>query len=83
MQIEVGINQDKKEFILTGSISDLLSFRRAKIYMKDYLKARILDDEVVIPYEEEDKEKTLTNIREMLSKYGFEEIKSELVKNIR
>ncbi|MFD2662081.1 DEAD/DEAH box helicase [Brevibacillus sp. FSL L8-0520] len=80
MQIEVGINQDKKEFILTGSISDLLSFRRAKIYMKDYLKARILDDEVVIPYEEEDKEKTLTNIREMLSKYGFEEIKSELVK---
>ncbi|MHB0883242.1 DEAD/DEAH box helicase [Paenibacillus sp. SEL1] len=79
MRIEVEINQENKEFILTGSTDDLLKNRRAKIYMKDYLKARLVENEIVIPYEDEDQEKVLTHIREMLSKYGFEEAQSALV----
>ncbi|GIP30281.1 DNA helicase [Paenibacillus sp. J23TS9] len=79
MQIEVGIDQQSKKFILTGSINNLISNRRAKMYLKDFLKAEILEDRVLIKYEDVDQEKTLTSIRETISKYGFEETKSELI----
>ncbi|AZS13308.1 DEAD/DEAH box helicase [Paenibacillus lutimineralis] len=79
MQIEVGLNEENSKFVLAGSTNELLNNRRAKIYMKDYLKAKVVGNEIIIPYEEENQEKILTNIREMITKYGFEEIKSDQV----
>lgn len=80
MQIEIGLNPEKSEFVLSGCTSELLNNRRARIYMKDYLKASVLEDHIFIPFELESKEKIINDIREMLSKYGFEETKSDLVK---
>ncbi|MCP1187467.1 DEAD/DEAH box helicase [Paenibacillus sp. 1781tsa1] len=79
MYIEIGIDQENREFILTGSTNELLGNRRAKIYMKDYLKINILEDKILVPFEDHSQEKVLTNIRSMLRKYDIEELKTELV----
>ncbi|MGG1674021.1 DEAD/DEAH box helicase [Paenibacillus sp. NRS-1783] len=79
MHIEIGIDQNNKEFVLTGSTNELLANRRAKMYMKDYLKIKILEAKIIVPYEDDSQEKILTNIRSMLGKHNFEELKTELV----
>lgn len=75
------MNIEEKTFNLRGSVKELVSIRRAKLYMKDYLKVAQFNDDIInIPYEVDTKEETLKGILDMLEKFGFKEEKSQKVK---
>ncbi|MFD1991774.1 DEAD/DEAH box helicase [Paenibacillus nicotianae] len=82
MEIKIDINQIDNHFILTGSIILLKNNKRAKMYLKDNLKANIEDSLILIPYKNEDKEYILTNIREMILKYSLKETLSISIQKI-
>jgi superfamily II DNA or RNA helicase len=76
--IQIHIDVDAGQFELTGNAAELWSNRRARFFMKDYLNAKVsADDKVLIPYlkeSDDDKEKVLTQIQDMLVKFDFAEV---------
>lgn len=80
--ITVHIVEDPGVFHLSGDVDTLLSNRRARFYLLDYLKADLAKSElIVIPYDkeaEQSKETIFTQIQEMLIKFGCEESLSEV-----
>lgn len=82
--ISIEINEDESLFILSGAVTELLSNRRAKLYLHDFLNSNISEgnDKISIRYEKGqkgDKEETLKKVRKMLKKFNFNEERSEEV----
>ena len=84
--ISIHIREDLAVFHLSGDTDALLSNRRARFYLQDYLKADFVRSGLIqIPYDQDTepgKEKTFTEIQEMLVKFGCEEILSEASQNV-
>jgi SNF2 family DNA or RNA helicase len=71
-EIELSINEEKHQFILSGDLSLLTKNYRAKSYFFDVLQASFKEPkEIIIEYGEEDKESTLKRIQDVLTKYGI------------
>lgn len=76
--ITIDLSEDNTKLILSGAISDLLANKRAIRYLKDFLSPIISDTEISIPTDGMP-ELVIKKVRAMLSKYGFEENKTEIV----
>ncbi len=72
--ISVDFDENKKEIYLLGDIKGLRKNRFAWRYIQDYLKPNVEENRIVIPIEEKEPITILSNIRDMLKKYGFGEI---------
>lgn len=79
--IQIHIDEVSGQYQLLGDVGLLWGNRRARFFMNDYLNAIYNEKESIkIPFSKEkqgDKEKVLTDIQEMLSKYNFTEALSE------
>ncbi|MBD5484951.1 MAG: DEAD/DEAH box helicase [Lachnospiraceae bacterium] len=75
--ISIDFNSSKKEIYLLGDIGALSGHRFAWRYVKDYLHPQVEQDRIVIPFEDNEPVIILTSIRDMLKKYGFQEIQTE------
>ncbi|MDL2288237.1 DEAD/DEAH box helicase [Oscillospiraceae bacterium OttesenSCG-928-F05] len=74
--ISMNIDAENNEIILFGDINRLHEHRYAWRYMKDYLHPVIDEDKIRVPINDQETVKLLSDIREMLKKYGFEELQS-------
>ena len=72
-QIIIDLNLADKRFVLSGSVEKLLKKRRAKIFLFDYLSAKIENGKIIIPFDQGTKEEIFKSIRELLAKFAFEE----------
>lgn len=75
--ISIDFNSSKKEIYLLGDISALRGHRFAWRYVKDYLHPQVEQDRIVVPFGDNEPVMVLTSIRDMLKKYGFQEIETE------
>lgn len=75
--ISIDFNSSKKEIYLLGDIGALSGHRFAWRYVKDYLHPQVEQDRIVIPFEDNEPVIILTSIRDMLKKYGFQEMQTE------
>lgn len=84
--ITIHIVEAQGVFHLSGDTGVLLSNRRARFYLVDYLKADLARPEIIaIPYDkaaEQSKEATLALIQEMLAKFDCKESLSEVSQNV-
>jgi len=81
-QISIGIDQEDKYFLLTGSVGALLKKRRAKMFLNGYLSASTSENQIMVPFEEESKEETLQKLRDLLKKFGFVEETSQEIEDL-
>jgi SNF2 family DNA or RNA helicase len=70
--IVIDIDQEKNAFILTGEIKPLMANRRARFYFTDNHHYELNEDELIVFFDLPEQEKTLTALKDTLSKYGFE-----------
>lgn len=81
--INIDIDQTNNTFILKGAISELLSQRRATLYLKDYLNADLTSpNRIAIQFSTENQEEILKSIQKLLSKFGFDIQVSAQIENI-
>jgi superfamily II DNA or RNA helicase len=84
--INIHINEDHSYYELTGDTASLWANRRARFYMKDYLGAHMNPDQTInirfIKESEEDRERVLIQIQDLLNKFSFSESLSSSSKNI-
>lgn len=81
-QISIGIDQEDKYYLLTGSVGALLKKRRAKMFLNGYLSASTSENQIMVPFEEESKEETLQKLRDLLKKFGFVEETSQEIEDL-
>ena len=82
-RIKIDIDEQAKRFLLTGDISELLSNRRAKIYLNDYLYATLsIQDKIAVPFEPEDQDIVFQKIQQLLEKFSFSEEITGTINNI-
>lgn len=81
--LELGLENESKQFTLRGDTSIILKNRRAKYFLEDVLSASFqTGNKILIPYKEENERETvLQKIREAFEKYNIPYIDSEEVKN--
>jgi len=80
-EVFIGIDTQNKRFILTGNTEELLSSRRIKRYIKDYLRSDCSNpNEIYIYYDKSTQEAVLGKLRKMLSKFNITEKASKSVK---
>jgi SNF2 family DNA or RNA helicase len=74
--IVIQLDATGDNFLLSGDITELRANRRARFFMKDYLKAEMSPDPIIrIPFQkgsESNREKVLEEIRQLLERSGFE-----------
>lgn len=75
--ISIDIDTSKNEIYLLGDIAQLCANRFALRYLKDYLHPTFKSERICIDVGENDTNKILSDIRAMLKKYGFEELRSQ------
>lgn len=81
--LELNINDEKKEFILEGSTTEITKNRRVKYFFLDFLKATFHDNSTIsVPYQDENKEQILKKIHDAFVKYGIEQSDSNTVKEV-
>jgi len=81
--VEINIDEKKRKFIISGNIDSITKNYRAKHFFLDFLKARFLDNGIIIiPYFENDREQILKKIQDSLKKYGIEQIDSQQIKEV-
>ncbi len=80
--IAIDINESDNIYILTGDISKLVDSPRKKLYLSDFLNAIIKDQEIQIPFPNEDKETILIKIQELLKSNNLIESRSAKVENL-
>lgn len=76
-KIVIDILEESKQYSLVGDIEDLLKKKRTVVFFKDFLKSVVTDSKLLVPYEDEDREKLLGDIQDILSDLGIEEERSE------
>lgn len=81
-KIVIDFDNNSKNLLLCGDIALLSSNRFAYRFMCDYLKPVFESQRIVVPCDDENREKKIADIRKMLKKYGFEEEKSEAVNSV-
>ena len=82
-EINVDVDETKQEFRLNGNFTLLLSNRRAKIFINDYLHANYpSNNEITIGFEFEDQEKVLQKIQGFLKKFGYKQKNSQEVQTL-
>ncbi|MFJ5762785.1 DEAD/DEAH box helicase [Neobacillus sp. NPDC093182] len=75
--ISIELNENEGTYILSGATEKLISNKRAKIYLKDYLAAYISDEsKIIVSYEQTEKEDKLVKIQKMLKKFNITEERS-------
>jgi SNF2 family DNA or RNA helicase len=80
-KIVIDILEESKQYSLVGDIESLLKKKRIVVFFKDFLKAVITDNEVLVPFEDKDREKLLGDIQDILSDLGIEEERSDNIEN--
>ncbi|WP_102262596.1 DEAD/DEAH box helicase [Mesobacillus jeotgali] len=76
------INEEERIFILSGDTDGLISNKRSKLYLKDFLNVTDFNSKLIkIPYNLDDKENILIKIQGMLGKYGFDEQRTNKIDN--
>lgn len=75
--VTIDVDSSKNEIYLSGDIKALQHHRFAWRYARDYLHPTLNDDCLVIKIGEADTVSLLSKIHEMLTKYGFEETRSD------
>jgi len=80
--IYLNINEESSEFLIEGQIEKLSKNRRAKYYLKDFLKATFTEKSISIPYSAETREDLLNKIRSSLTKYDVDYEDSNLIKEV-
>ncbi|MEA4871532.1 MAG: DEAD/DEAH box helicase [Synergistaceae bacterium] len=81
-KITIDTNLSKNEIYLVGDISALRANRYAVAYMKEYLAPTFQENKINIAIKDNNAEELLSNIHNMLKKYGFEEQLSETTQRI-
>jgi SNF2 family DNA or RNA helicase len=71
-EIVIEIDQVRSAFILTGDIEPLMANRRARFYFADNQRYELNGEELVVFFDQTEQEKTLTALKDVLSKYGFD-----------
>jgi SNF2 family DNA or RNA helicase len=78
--ISIELNENESTYILSGATNILITNKRARLFLKDYLEAYISDeDKIVVSFENEEKENTLIKIQKMLKKFNIGEVRSSKV----
>ena len=72
MKVIVDINLLERYFELSGDVSPLLSNKRVQLYLKGYLHAYSVEENVRVPFEPENTEKVLINIKDIIQRIGGE-----------
>ncbi len=75
-KITIDLNTQQKQIYLLGDVQALIKNRYAWRYMRDYFNPIISENQIVINYAEEDVVPILSDMHQMLEKYGFQEQKS-------
>ena len=75
-QISINILKNGQIFSLTGDLEELTKKRRVKMYLEDFLHAEISAHEILIPFDEQNKEELLKSIQELLVDLGIIEKRS-------
>ena len=75
--ITIDIDTKKNQIYLKGDIHALVNHRFAWRYIRDYFNPTFSEDKITLHYDDEDVMAALSNIKQMLIKYGFQERKSE------
>jgi SNF2 family DNA or RNA helicase len=82
-QVELHIDQNKKEFILKGATQEIVNNRRLKFYLFNTLNAKIVENgSITIGYNEKEKEQLLKNIQETLDAYEISQADSVEIKEV-
>jgi len=80
--VELTINEERREFVITGDTSSIKDNYRAKHFYLDFLKADFVDNgEIVIPYDQ-DRELILKKIQNSLEKYDIQQVDSAAIKTV-
>src|SRR5688572_3774129 len=81
--VELNIDEDNKEFIISGDIEKIIKNHRAKYFFLDFLKARFIENEkILIGYPENEREEWLKKIHDSLEKYGITQVDSLQIKEV-
>lgn len=80
--ISMDVDSRANEILLRGDIENLIKHRFAWNYVKGYLHPIVDLDVIRIPVADKDVVKLLSEIREMLKKYGFIEEKSQSTEKV-
>lgn len=81
--VELHIDQKRKEFILKGATTEIISNRRLKFYLFNSLNAKILENgNIAIEYIENEKEQLLKDIQETLDNYEISQSDSVQIKEV-
>jgi len=81
--VELQIDEDQHQFLISGDVSQITKNHRAKYYFADVLKASFNNTiSASIEYDEEEKESTLKRIQDALMKYGIEQKDSERIREV-
>jgi SNF2 family DNA or RNA helicase len=81
-QINIDFLENEHMFFLMGDLGELTKKRRVKIYLLDFLNARISDNEIHIPFDEENQEDVLRAIQELLKDHGITEKRSDAIDSV-
>lgn len=81
--VTLQIDSSKQLFYITGAINKILLQKRAKLHLKDYLLADLSNPEsIIIPYEENEREKTLDSIYRFVDKFSLKLNTTQEVKDV-
>ena len=81
-QINISLDDKKASFILSGNLTEVLSDKSIKFYLKYSLNADFSDENrILIGFEQGNKEDILKRIHELLSRYSVTETHSKDVEN--
>src|SRR6478752_7190616 len=79
--IKINLNTENS-FILTGAITELNKNRRAKFFLEENYQHLYTDNGLIVSFNKEDKEQTLSELSSALEKYGFKTINSDSIKEL-
>lgn len=81
--VELSIDEDRRQFGISGDVSQIIKNHRARYFFIDVLKASFNGDiSASIPYNEEEKESVLKRIYDALRKYDIKQRDSTRIKDV-
>jgi SNF2 family DNA or RNA helicase len=80
--VELQIDEDQQEFLITGDVSLILKNHRARYFFLDVLKASVIEEAISVAYAEDEKESVLNKIQDALSKYRIDQRDSADIREV-